>query len=78
MEETNDVIPVNEKKILASLGYYITSSFVASNNEDLKILKDMADFYFLRYKRKRNTKQMQSNYSRWINGPDVFQILTFL
>jgi hypothetical protein len=49
------------KKILASLGYYVTSIFFATNNEDFKILKDMVDFY-LRYKKKRNTMQMQSNY----------------
>jgi glycine betaine/choline ABC-type transport system substrate-binding protein len=50
MEETNDVIPVKWKKILASLGY-VTSQFVATNNENFKILKDMVDFY-LRYKKK--------------------------
>jgi hypothetical protein len=39
MEETNDVIPVGEEKILASLGY-VTSNFVATNNnEDFKVLK---------------------------------------
>ena len=58
MEETNDVIPVNE-------GYYITSNFVATNNEDFKILKDMVDFY-LRYKKPRNTMQMQSNCIKWV------------
>ena len=31
-----------------------TSNFVATNNEDFKILKDMVDFY-LRYKKTRNT-----------------------
>jgi hypothetical protein len=47
MEETNGFIPVscNWRKILASLGYVVTSSFVATNNEDFKILKDMVDFY---------------------------------
>ena len=38
------------RKILASLGYVVTSSFVATNNEEFKILKDMVDFY-LRYKK---------------------------
>jgi hypothetical protein len=38
------------EKTLASLGYVVTSSFVATNNEDFKILKDMVDFY-LRYKK---------------------------
>ena len=32
------------KKNLASLGY-VTSNFVAINNEDFKILGDMVDFY---------------------------------
>jgi hypothetical protein len=36
------------RKILARLGY-VTSSFVATNNEVFKILKVMAEFY-LRYK----------------------------
>ena len=43
---------------------YITSNFVVTNNEDFKILKDMVDFY-LRYKKTRNTMQMQSNYIKW-------------
>ena len=34
------------KKILASLGY-VTSDFVATNNEDFKVLKDMVNFYLL-------------------------------
>jgi hypothetical protein len=42
------------RKTLASLGYVVTSSFVATNNEDFKILKDMVDFY-LQYKKTRNT-----------------------
>ena len=49
MEEADDVIPVNEEKILTSLGY-VTSNFVATNDKDFKILKDMADLY-LRYKK---------------------------
>ncbi|KAG2207836.1 hypothetical protein INT46_007002 [Mucor plumbeus] len=44
MEEADDVIPVNEEKILASLGY-VTSNFVATNDKNFKILKDMADLY---------------------------------
>jgi hypothetical protein len=52
------------EKTLASLGYVVTSSFVATNNENFKILKDMVDFY-LRYKKKRNIMQMQSNYIKW-------------
>jgi hypothetical protein len=50
MEETNDVNSCKWRKTLASLGYVVTSSFVATNNEDFKILKDMVDFY-LRYKK---------------------------
>ena len=51
MEETNDVILVNkEKSQQVYLGYVVTSSFVATNNKDFKILKDMVDFY-LRYKK---------------------------
>ena len=50
MEESNDVIPVNKEKILASLGYVVISNFVATNNEVFKICKYMADFY-LRYKK---------------------------
>ena len=49
IEEVDDVIPVNEEKILASLGY-VTSNFVVTNNKNFKILKDIADFY-LRYKK---------------------------
>ena len=47
MEETNDVIPVNgEKSQQVQVIYVVTSSsFVAINNEDFKILKDMVDFY---------------------------------
>ncbi|KAG2189620.1 hypothetical protein INT46_004874 [Mucor plumbeus] len=33
MEEVDDVIPKNEEKILASLGY-VTSNFVATNDKD--------------------------------------------
>jgi hypothetical protein len=49
-----DVIPVNEEKILKSLGY-VTSNFVATNDENFKVLKDMIGFY-LRYKKNRNRK----------------------
>ena len=49
MEEADDVIPVNEKKIFASLGY-VTSNFVVTNDKDFKLLKDMVDLY-LRYKK---------------------------
>ncbi|KAG2193447.1 hypothetical protein INT46_011083 [Mucor plumbeus] len=49
MEEADDVIPVNEEKILASLGY-VNSNFVATNDKNFKTLKDMADLY-LRYKK---------------------------
>ena len=44
MEEADDVIPVNEENPLASLGY-VTSNFVATNDKNFKILKDMADLY---------------------------------
>ena len=49
MEETNGVIRYSCKcwKILASLGY-VTSNFIAINNEDFKTLKGMVNFY-LRY-----------------------------
>ena len=47
------------KKILAILSY-VTSNFVATNNEGFKIFKDMVGFY-LRYKKTHNTMQMQSN-----------------
>ena len=50
MEETNYVNSCKWRKILVNLGY-VTSNFVATNNEDFKILKDMVDFY-LRYKKK--------------------------
>jgi hypothetical protein len=60
MEETIDFVPVKWRKILASLGY-LTSKFVATNNEDFKIFKDMVGFY-LRNKKARDTMQMQSNY----------------
>ena len=43
---------------------YITSNFVATNNEDFKIFKDMVDFY-LRYKKSVVTMQLQSNYAKW-------------
>ena len=41
MEETNDVIPVNngEKSQQVYLDYVITSSFVATNNKNFKYLK---------------------------------------
>ena len=43
-----------------------TSNFVVTNDKDFKILKDMTGFY-LRFKKKNhNTKQMQSNYIKWI------------
>ena len=45
--------------------YATTSKFVATNSEDFKILKDMVDFY-LRYKKNRNTMQMQSNYIKLV------------
>ena len=62
MEETSDVVPVKEEKVQqVSLLGYVTSNFVATNNEDFKILKDMVDFY-LHYKKTGNTMQMQSNY----------------
>ena len=37
---------------------------MATNNKDFKLLKDTVDFY-LQYKKKRNTMQMQSNYIKW-------------
>jgi hypothetical protein len=43
---------------------HITSKFVATNNEVFKILKDIVDFY-LRYKKNRNTMQIQTNYIKW-------------
>jgi hypothetical protein len=52
------------KKSKFRLCCYITSNFVATNNEDFKLLKDMVDFY-LRYKKTRNTMQMQLNYIKW-------------
>jgi hypothetical protein len=57
------------RKILASLGY-VALNFVATNNENFKILKYMVNFY-LRYKKKpRNTMQMQLNYIKWFFSKD--------
>ena len=54
MEDTNDVIPINEEKTLASL-VYVTSNFVATNNKGFKMLKDMVNFYLQYKKNPRNT-----------------------
>jgi hypothetical protein len=42
--ETDDVIPGNEEKSL-QVWVYITSNFVTTNDEDFKILIDMANLY---------------------------------
>ena len=57
-DETDDIIEEKRccsckwRKTIARLGYAI-SNFVATNNEDFKILKYMVDFY-IRYKKSRN------------------------
>ena len=44
MKETDNVIPGNEEKFFGSLGY-VTSNFVATNDENFKIFKDIADLH---------------------------------
>ena len=63
MEETNDVIPVNEKNSSKFRLCYF--ELVVTNNEDFKILKNMIDFYLL-YKKTHNKMQIQSNYIKWV------------
>ena len=58
MKETNDVIPVSEEKILASLGYVQTLLLL----QIMKISKYLKIWQISTYdiKKNRNTKQMQS------------------